>query len=179
MLDGFCTTKGVGEGMGLGLSLVDGIVADCGGAIDVTRQAGAGPTFTVWLPAGGETTRALTEPAGDLPQGNGETVMIVDDQGSLVALAEETLAALGYEPAGFRSSVAALRAFRADPQRYDLVLTDETMPDMSGVELVREIRRVRPQLPVLLMSRHSRPPLTQRAQAPGVAPLLRQTPLTR
>ncbi|HEX9431556.1 MAG TPA: PAS domain S-box protein [Burkholderiales bacterium] len=178
MFDPFFTTKGVGEGTGLGLSLVHGIVADFGGAIDVTTQAGAGTTFTVWLPAAGETTRALTEPAGDLPQGNGETVMIVDDQGSLVALAEETLAALGYEPAGFRSSVAALRAFRADPQRYDLVLTDETMPDMSGVELVREIRRVRPELPIVLMSGYSGAQLTERAHAAGVAELLRK-PLVR
>jgi signal transduction histidine kinase len=178
MFDPFFTTKGVGEGTGLGLSLVHGIVSDFGGAIDVTTQAGAGTTFTVWLPAAGETTRALTEPAGDLPQGNGETVMIVDDQSSLVALAEETLAALGYEPAGFRSSVAALRAFRADPQRYDLVLTDETMPDMSGVELVREIRRVRPELPIVLMSGYSGAQLTERAHAAGVAELLRK-PLVR
>src|SRR5258706_12764045 len=128
MFDPFFTTKGVGDGTGLGLSLVHGIVADFGGAIDVTTQAGVGTTFTVWLPASGETPRLLAEPVGELPQGNGETGMIVDDQRSLVALAEETLAALGYEPAGFTSSVAALQAFRADPQRFDLVLTDETMP---------------------------------------------------
>jgi len=89
--------------------------------------------------------------------------MIVDDQRSLVALAEETLAALGYEPVGFDSSVAALQAFRADPQRFDLVLTDETMPDMSGVELVREVRRVRPELPIVLMSGYSGAQLTERA----------------
>src|SRR5436853_3029451 len=106
MFDPFFTTKGVGDGTGLGLSLVHGIVADFGGAIDVTTQAGVGTTFTVWLPAAGETARILSEPAADLPRGNGETVMIIDDQGSLVSLAEETLAALGYDPAGFRSSVA-------------------------------------------------------------------------
>ena len=92
------------------------------------------------------------EPAKELPYGKGETVMIVDDQPSLVALTEETLAALGYEPVGFDSSVAALQAFRAEPQRFDLVLTDQTMPDLSGVDLAREIRRVRPELPVVLMS---------------------------
>src|SRR5712692_10042146 len=178
MFDPFFTTKGVGDGTGLGLSLVHGIVADFGGAIDVTTQAGVGTTFTVWLPAAGETTRALTEPAGDLPQGNGETVMIVDDQGSLVAVAEETLAALGYEPVGFDSSVAALQAFRADPQRFDLVLTDETMPDMSGVELVREVRRVRPELPIVLMSGYSGAQLTARARAAGAGEVLRK-PLVR
>jgi PAS domain S-box-containing protein len=178
MFDPFFTTKGVGDGTGLGLSLVHGIVADFGGAIDVTTQAGVGTTFTVWLPASGETPRLLAEPAGELPQGNGETVMIVDDQRSLVALAEETLAALGYEPVGFDSSVAALQAFRAEPQRFDLVVTDETMPDLAGVELAREIRRVRPELPIVLMSGYSGAQLTERARAVGVAELLRK-PLVR
>jgi len=178
MFDPFFTTKGIGDGTGLGLSLVHGIVADFGGAIDVTTQAGAGTTFTVWLPAAGETPRLLAEPVGELPQGNGETVMIVDDQRSLVALAEETLAVLGYEPAGFDSSVAALQAFRAEPQRYDLVLTDETMPDLSGVELAREIRRLRPDLPIVLMSGYSGAQLTGRARAIGVAEVLRK-PLVR
>src|SRR5712671_7721435 len=178
MFDPFFTTKGVGDGTGLGLSLVHGIVADFGGAIDVKTQAGAGTSFTVWLPASGETPRLLAEPAGELPQGNGETVMIVDDQRSLVALAEETLAALGYEPVGFDSSVAALEAFRAEPQRFDLVLTDETMPDLSGVELAREIRRVRPELPVVLMSGYNGAQLTERARAAGAGEVLRK-PLVR
>jgi signal transduction histidine kinase/ActR/RegA family two-component response regulator len=178
MFDPFFTTKRVGDGTGLGLSLVHGIVADFGGGIDVTTQAGAGTTFTVWLPAAGETARLLAEPAGELPRGNGETVMIVDDQRSLVALAEETVAALGYEPAGFDSSVAALEAFRAEPQRFDLVLTDETMPDLNGVELAREIRQVRPELPILLMSGYSGAQLAERARAAGAAELLRK-PLVR
>jgi hypothetical protein len=115
MFDPFFTTKGVGYGTGLGLSLVHGIVADFAGGIDVMTQAGVGTTFTVWLPAAGETPRLVAEPAKELPYGKGETVMIVDDQPSLVALTEETLAALGYEPVGFDSRVAALQAFRAQP----------------------------------------------------------------
>jgi PAS domain S-box-containing protein len=178
MFDPFFTTKRVGDGTGLGLSLVHAIVADFGGAIDVATQSGAGSTFTVWLPAAGETPRPVAEPAGELPHGNGETVMIVDDERALVALAEETLAALGYEPAGFDSSVAALEAFRAEPRRFDLVLTDETMPDLSGVELANEMRRVRPELPIVLMSGYSGAQLTERAQASGVAQVLRK-PLVR
>jgi PAS domain S-box-containing protein len=178
MFDPFFTTKDVGYGTGLGLSLVHGIVADFGGAIDVMTQAGVGTTFTVWLPAAGETPRLVAEPAEELPYGNGETVMIVDDQRSLVELAEETLAALGYEPIGFDSSVAALQAFRAEPQRFDLVLTDETMPDLSGVDLAREIRRVRSELPIVLMSGYSGAQLAERARAAGVAQLLRK-PLVR
>ena len=79
---------------------------------------------------------------------------------------------------GFDSSVAALQAFRADPQRFDLVLTDETMPDMSGVELVREVRRVRPELPIVLMSGYSGAQLTERARAAGAGEVLRK-PLVR
>jgi predicted ATPase/signal transduction histidine kinase/ActR/RegA family two-component response regulator len=178
MFDPFFTTKGVGDGTGLGLSMVQGFVADFGGAIDVTSQAGVGTTFTVWLPAAGETTRLVAEPPKKPPYGNGETVMIVDDQHSLVELTEEMLAALGYEPVGFDSSMAALQAFRAEPQRFDLVLTDQTMPDLSGVDLAREIRRVRPELPVVLMSGYSGAQITERARAAGVAELLRK-PLVR
>jgi signal transduction histidine kinase/CheY-like chemotaxis protein len=178
MFDPFFTTKGVGKGTGLGLSLVHGIVADLGGAIDVATQAGAGTTFTVWLPVAGDTAKPAPEAARELPRGRGEMVMVVDDERSLVALAEETLAELGYEPAGFDSSVTALEAFRAEPQRFDLVLTDETMPDLSGVELAREIRRLRPDLPIVLMSGYSGAKLTERAQATGVAEVLRK-PLVR
>jgi len=178
MFDPFFTTKRVGDGTGLGLALVHGLVADFGGAIDVATQSGAGTTFTVWLPTPGETPRPVAEPAVELPQGNGETVMIVDDERALVALAEETLAALGYEPAGFDSSLAALEAFRAEPQRFDLVLTDETMPDLGGVELAREVRRVRPELPIVLMSGYSGAQLSDRARAAGVAEVLHK-PLVR
>jgi CheY-like chemotaxis protein len=178
MFDPFFTTKGVGKGTGLGLSLVHGIAADFGGAIDVATQAGAGTTFTVWLPVAGVTARPAPDAAGELPRGDGQTVMVVDDERTLVALAEQTLAELGYDPAGFESSSAALAAFRAEPGRYDLVLTDEAMPELSGVELAREIRRLRPELPIVLMSGYSGAQLTERAHAAGAAEVLRK-PLVR
>ena len=178
MFDPFFTTKRVGDGTGLGLALVHGIVADFGGAIDVTTQIGVGTTFTIWLPAAGETSRLAAESVGDVPRGHGETVMIVDDERVLVALAEETLAELGYEPVGFDSSVAALQAFRAEPQRFDLVLTDETMPDLTGTELAREIRQLRPDISIILMSGYSNPQLSERAQAAGIVDV-RRKPLVR
>ena len=82
------------------------------------------------------------------PRGQGETILVVDDDKSLVLLGEEMLAALGYEPVGFDSSRAALTAFRADPRRFDLVLTDEVMPEMTGTELATAVHEVRPDLPV-------------------------------
>ena len=178
MFDPFFTTKAVGKGTGLGLSLVHGTVADLGGAVDVATQAGAGTTFTVWLPAAGDTAKPAPDAAREVPRGRGETVMVVDDERSLVALAEETLAELGYEPAGFDSSVAALEAFRAEPQRFEVVLTDETMPDLTGVELAREVRQTRPELPVVLMSGYSGSQLNERAQAMGISVVLRK-PLVR
>jgi NO-binding membrane sensor protein with MHYT domain/nitrogen-specific signal transduction histidine kinase/ActR/RegA family two-component response regulator len=178
MFDPFFTTKRVGDGTGLGLALVHGIVADFGGAIDVTTQVGVGTTFTIWLPAAGETPTLLAKPAGELPQGHGETVMIVDDERALVALAEETLAELGYEAVGFDSSLAALQAFRAEPKRFDLVLTDETMPDLTGTELAREMRQLRPDISIILMSGYSGSQLSERAQAAGIIDV-RSKPLVR
>jgi predicted ATPase/signal transduction histidine kinase/CheY-like chemotaxis protein len=178
MFDPFFTTKRVGGGTGLGLSLVHGIVADLGGAIDVATQVGLGTTFAVWLPAAGGTISSAAEAAGELPRGNGESVMIVDDERALVALARETISGLGYEPVGFDSSVAALQAFRGEPKRFDLVLTDETMPELMGTELAREIRHLRPDIPIILVSGYSGTQLSERARAAGVTDMLRK-PLVR
>jgi CheY-like chemotaxis protein len=158
--------------------LVHGIVADFGGAIDVTTQLGMGTTFTVWLPAASQLPTPLAAPAGELPRGNGEIIMIVDDERALVALAEETLAELGYEPVGFDSSLAALQAFRAQPRRFDLVLTDETMPGLTGIELAHRIRELHAEIPILLMSGYDGSQLTERAQAARVIEVLHK-PLVR
>jgi PAS domain S-box-containing protein len=178
MFDPFFTTKEVGEGTGLGLSLVHGIVSDLAGGIDVTSREGAGTTFEIWLPVAGETRVPAIEADRALPRGNGETVMIVDDERQLVALAEEITAELGYEPVGFNSSGAALEAFRAAPRRFDAVLTDESMPDLIGTELAREIRRISPAVPIVLMSGYGGPQLTNRAAEVGVNEVLRK-PLHR
>ncbi len=174
MFDPFFTTKSVGEGTGLGLSLVHGIVTDLGGAIDVTTQAGEGTRFEICLPVTGEVARPANEAVGELPRGDGATVMIVDDEPALVALAEEMLAELGYEPVGFASSSLALQAFRAQPERFDLILTDEAMPEVVGTELAREIRRIRPLVPIILMSGHGGAQLAERAAAIGVNEVLRK-----
>jgi CheY-like chemotaxis protein len=178
MFDPFFTTKGVGEGTGLGLSLVHGIVTDLGGAINVITKAGEGTTFEIWLPVVGETAIPPVEAVRTLPRGNGETVMIVDDERQLVALAEEITAQLGYEPVGFDSSGAALEAFRNAPRRFDAVLTDESMPDLIGTELAHEILRIRPRIPIILMSGYGGAQLTNRAAEIGVAEVLRK-PLHR
>jgi len=178
MFDPFFTTKRVGDGTGLGLALVHGIVADFDGVIDVATQIGQGTMFTIWLPAADGMPSLPAAPAAELPRGDGEIVMIVDDEPALVALAEETLAELGYEPVGFDSSLAALQAFRAEPARFDLVLSDETMPDLTGTELALEILRLRSDASIMLMSGYSGPQMSERAQAAGIIDVLRK-PLVR
>ena len=169
----FFTTNGVGKGTGLGLALVQGIVADWHGAVEVASREGAGTTFTVWLPACGETAALpAAEHLAELVQGQGESVMIVDDEPALVRIAEETLAQLGYDPAGFHSGAAALAAFRAEPERYDVVLTDETMPGLAGTELAVEIRKLRADVPIMLMSGHRGEQLSAGARAAGVVGIL-------
>jgi CheY-like chemotaxis protein len=174
IFDPFFTTKGVGEGTGLGLSLVHGIVTDVGGAIEVASRPGEGTTFTVWLPVTGSAAPPAREAQRELPRGNGEVVMIVDDEPQLVALTEEMLADLGYEPVGFVSSTAALEAFHAEPQRFDAVMTDEMMPELPGTALALEMRRVRQDIPVVLMSGYSDSGVTARALCAGAREVLRK-----
>jgi PAS domain S-box-containing protein len=178
MFDPFFTTKKVGEGTGLGLSVVHGIVADLGGAIDVATGSGRPTVVSVWLPVlqgqatDGGPEHAPLDTVPGCPRGNGEVVMIVDDEQPLLELAEEILASLGYEPVGFGTSERALAAFEADPQRFDAVLTDEMLPGMPGSELARLLLAQRPWLPVALMSGNVNVSLEQRARGAGVAALL-------
>jgi signal transduction histidine kinase len=118
LFEPFFTTKAVGEGTGLGLATVHGIVTEHGGAVSVASRLGAGTTFEAYFPqtSGGsvaETPRSEVS----APRGHGETILLVDDERHLVLLGEEMLAAIGYEPLGFDTSSAALAAFRADPDR--------------------------------------------------------------
>jgi len=152
IFDPFFTTKEVGTGTGLGLSLVHGIVTELGGAIDVTSSLGIGSTFTVYLPRSGDAAEPGDQEGAPLPGGTGQCILIVDDEEPLVELASRILADLGYVPIGFTSSTSALAAFRADPGRFDALITDERMPEMSGSALIREVRGLRSSIPIVLMS---------------------------
>jgi signal transduction histidine kinase/CheY-like chemotaxis protein len=172
----FFTTKPLGAGTGLGLSLVHGIVLDHGAALEIDSHPGAGTTFTVYLPLSDRDLVPEPEPVA-APPGRGETILVVDDEERLVHLAEEVLAGLGYEPVGCTGAEQALRLFRAAPQRFDAVLTDAIMPQMSGTELLAEIGRIRPQLPGILVSGYGGPDLQAQAHAVGAQAILHK-PLT-
>lgn len=169
----FFTTKGPGEGTGLGLSVVHGIVKELAGAIDVRSEPGAGTLVSVWLPVVAPSDSASTElPA--TPRGNGEVVLVVDDEPLLVELAVEKLTELGYAAQAYTSSRDALQAFLDAPSKIDLVLTDEKMPELTGSELVNAIRARRLDVPVIMMSGHVTAALQERASASGVSELLRK-----
>jgi PAS domain S-box-containing protein len=174
IFDPFFTTKEVGKGTGLGLSLVHGLVMELGGAIDVASKLGAGSTFVVYLPRSGDVAEGIDEAESSMPQGAGQRVMIVDDEAPLVELATRSLANLGYAPEGFTSSAAALAAFLADPDRFDAIIVDERMPEMSGSALIRVVRSKRDSLPVVLMSGFLEPWAREGALANGADEVLQK-----
>jgi PAS domain S-box-containing protein len=171
IFDPFFTTKDVGVGTGLGLSLVHGIVTELGGGIEVDGRPGEGAVFSVYLPLASAVAAPAALPEA-LREGSGETVLIVDDEEMLVRLGEEMVAGLGYEPVGFASSAAALESFRACPERFHAVLTDESMPELTGSDLIREIRKLRPEIPIVIMSGVVTPAFSARAKELGATEVL-------
>ena len=131
----FFTTKAPGEGTGMGLALVHGIVTNHGGTVLVASVVGQGTTFTVYLPCSADLGQDHASQEGSLPYGaptGAERVLLVDDEATLVHLGEAILQRLGYEVVVCTSSTEALEVFRAAPQGFDLVITDQTMPHMTG-----------------------------------------------
>jgi PAS domain S-box-containing protein len=168
----FFTTKEIGKGTGLGLSLVYGIVTDSGGAIDVTSAPGRGSRFAIYLPRV-DTPAAIEAAAADpIQRGRGERVLVVDDEETLVTVTAEVLKHIGYEPVGCSDGAAALAAF--EEGRIDAVIADEVMPELTGTELARALRRHRADLPIILMSGYSGPMLTERALAAGITEVLKK-----
>ena len=151
IFDPFFTTKPVGVGTGLGLSQVHASVLDHKGAIAVDSGPGRGTEFCIYLPLTDQTPSVESAHVA-MPLGGGQVVLVVDDEAVLVQLAEEVLASIGYEPVGCVGAQQALEVFRAEPARFDAVLTDVLMSDMTGPELALELRKSRPALPVVLMS---------------------------
>jgi FixJ family two-component response regulator len=149
-------------------------VTDYGGAIEVSSTVGQGSKFTIYLPRADAPALADDETAGPLARGNGEQVLLVDDEEALLAVTSEVLKRLGYEPVAFRDAAAALAEFEAAPQRFDAVIVDEVMPGLTGTELARSLRARRAGLAIVLVSGYIGPMMTERAMTAGVDEILKK-----
>ncbi len=170
IFDPYFTTKTVGKGTGLGLAVVHGIVQRHGGAIVVQSIPRRGSVFDVYLPVDEgepERPRAVLE---SLPGGS-ERILLVDDEEMIAGMAARMLTRLGYEVTALTDARAALESFRADPQAFDLILSDYTMPGMTGIDLAREVLRDRPDLPIIVCTGHSEALTLEIARAAGVSDL--------
>ncbi len=152
----FYTTKPPGEGSGLGLSVIHGVIRSMGGAITVESEVGRGSVFTVYLPRhDGEMGTRENDLQQEPPRGNGERILVVDDEEMLATLEKELLTSLGYTVTVSTSGQEGLKKFLAEPFAYDAVITDQTMPEVTGLQLADTIMTVRPDLPVIICSGYS------------------------
>jgi PAS domain S-box-containing protein len=167
IFDPFFTTKKPGEGTGLGLSVVYGIVRNHGGAIDVASTPGQGTTFNIYLPLI-KTDTEIEEKVAETVHGGSERILFVDDEAALVEGGKELLASLGYRVTPRMSSVEALDVFRERPHDFDLVITDMTMPNMTGVDLARELLKIRPNIPIIICTGYSHVMSEEMAKSIGI-----------
>ncbi|WP_319586420.1 PAS domain S-box protein [uncultured Desulfobulbus sp.] len=167
IFDPYFTTKGVGQGTGLGLSIAHGIVADYGGFITCGSELGRGTVFRVFLPAiegAAPLEVAATEP---VPAGK-EHILLVDDEELLSEMGRTMLERLGYAVTVRTSSLDALAAFQNEPDRFDAVITDQTMPGMTGIDLARRMLQIRPRLPIILCTGYSNLVTEDQAKSYGI-----------
>ncbi|MEJ0037531.1 MAG: PAS domain-containing protein [Gammaproteobacteria bacterium] len=169
IFDPFFTTKPPGQGTGLGLSIVHGIMRSCGGAVTVQSVLGNGTSFHLFFPAAPEASFATgTETATGLSRGMGQRVLFIDDEDAVVRLGTLNLTRLGYRVTGCTDPAAALKEFLRDPEAIDVVVTDLSMPGMSGFDCAREMLAIRPDLPIVLTSGYVRPEDEARARDIGI-----------
>lgn len=156
IFDPFFTTKPTAEGTGLGLSVVHGIMKGHGGAITAYSQPGKGSTFRLYFPAAAGKPAPPQSPPTEIPRGRGARVLYVDDDEALIFLAQRLLKALGDEVTAHTDPVRALAEFRARPEAFDVVVTDVSMPRMSGFDLAEEMLSSRSDVPIIMTSGYLR-----------------------
>jgi len=170
----FFTTKPLGDGTGLGLAVMHGIMDSHDGVVTVESQPGEGTSFSLYFPAcAGEAALAPAQD-GPVPHGAGERVLVVDDEEMIAQLMQEALTKLGYEVEFTTQPANALAMVRTDPNRFALVLTDQTMPGITGFVLASKIRQIRPDLPVIMMTGYTAALISKGVEASGICELLQK-----
>src|SRR5712692_3829256 len=168
----FFTTKPQGQGTGLGLSVVHGIMKNHGGAITVYSEPGKGTVFHLYLPAAQRGTEETQARSHTVFRGQGQRVLYVDDEEPLVLLMTRMLEQLGYKVTGCTDPKKALEMSRSGPQDFDVVVSDLSMPGMSGVDLARELLQIRPGIPILVASGYIRPTDNEKVRGLGLPDLI-------
>jgi CheY-like chemotaxis protein len=177
IFDPYFTTKEPGEGTGLGLSVVYGIVQSHSGAITLYSEPDKGSVFHVYLPTQ-ETPSSSNEASSTaLPTGS-ERILLVDDETAVAETVMQTLTSLGYNVSVATNSTDALETFCSRPDLFDLVLTDLTMPGMTGIELARKLTATRPDIPIVLFTGYCDQSTVEKALAAGIRELVMK-PLVR
>jgi CheY-like chemotaxis protein/two-component sensor histidine kinase len=154
----FFTTKAPGRGTGLGLTLVQKIVSRSGGYIKVNSQEGQGTAFHIYLPQSPEPPAPVLADPDEILRGHREQILVVDDETPVLDMLQQQLRKMGYRVITRADSQEAVNTFRADPDHFDLVITDHTMPGLQGADLAEELGHIRPEVPVILITGLNQPP---------------------
>ena len=167
IFDPFFTTKEVGKGTGMGLAIVHGIAKSHEGEVSVISKPGKGTAFNILFPVVEREIIPESEISEELPTGD-ERILFIDDEISIVKMGRQILERLGYKPEIRTNPVEALELFRSNPDRFDLVITDMTMPQMTGDKLAEEVMTIRPDMPVILCTGFSEIIDEEKARETGI-----------
>ena len=172
LFDPYFTTKEVGKGTGMGLAVVHGIVKNHEGAITFESEPGKGTTVHILFPAVKAVEKEITTEVPEaLPRGN-ERILFIDDEPAIIKMSQQMLERLGYEYEAKTSPVEALELFQSDPDHFDMIITDMTMPQMTGEKLAEEILKTRPDIPIILCTGYSERMDEQKSKEKGIGALI-------
>ena len=178
IFDPYFTTKEMGKGTGMGLAIVHGIISSNGGTIQIDTEPGKGTVFRVCLPIVDKEVDPIKETTKPLPTGQ-EQILFIDDDPLMADMGKHMLELLGYDVTVRKNSIEALQTFQNQPERFDLVITDQTMPGMTGVDLAKRMMQIRPGIPIILCTGYSSTISEEKAKVMGIRefamkPLLRK-----